>query len=103
MPEQGLLHFYAWGFGADDDFMVCAHARSIAEARRLALLEIENSSVFEPVRERAGKFVENTVPSIFHRECAYFSCRVNSYTEDLNIELDRISEQLKEARAAVAK
>jgi hypothetical protein len=79
------------------DFVVMVHAKSVAEARELALEECKGcGDESTPIRHTAVEFVRNLTPEIFYRECAEFVLTDSAELQEEETYARVLAERIKE-------
>lgn len=94
MSEDSPYKMYVWR--REPGWIVVAHAKSVAEARALALEESDGTGdESTPVRKEAYKFVEENNPEIFYRENAEFVLTDSGLLEEADGEVERLVGRVK--------
>lgn len=94
MSEVSPYKMYVWR--REPGWIVVAHAKSVAEARALALEESDGTGdESTPVRKEAYKFVEENNPEIFYRENAEFVLTDSGRLEEADAENERLVGRVK--------
>jgi hypothetical protein len=79
------MHYFVWD--DHENFLITAHAPTVEEARRLVLIELEDTDTYEPTRILARQIVKKHQPHIFHDAQASVAIIGSAKVDDLNRDL----------------
>jgi hypothetical protein len=98
--EQGtIFKMYVWR--EQPDWVVMSHARSVEEARRLALEDSGGPDWSTPIRARMEEHIQSRTPEIHYRQCAEAVLTSSAELEEAEGYIESLKARIKLLEAAL--